>query len=125
MKYIKKFEMKNDKKYYPFHDIAYFVDWFEKKYIEEMVGWNIYNSDFISKKWYSDNDCFWQIQMNDENEDEFFESDEDAIIVAKKLGLMIDKEGVVVGYNGDLFIENDVPNSNILDIYKNMIKYNL
>jgi hypothetical protein len=106
-------------KIYPFKEITPFIEWFNNTYSVQMKkeGWFIAMSDFSSRK-YKDGD-FWQVERNDE--DEIIEDDIIACDLAEKYGLIIDDEGVVIGFNGVSFLDH--PES--LDFYKHMNKYNL
>ena len=139
MKYIIKienfkFSVKLNKKFedvgreiYPFGDITPFINWFvdlnDDKMKEE--GWLISDSDFGSSHFIRPRfngialGGYWQIQKDDE--DGILYSDEDAEKSAKDLGLLLDDEGVVIGYNGVSFLEHPEE----LEVYKNANKYNL
>lgn len=126
MIHLKCFE--NHKKIlYPYNEIKYFVDWFEEKYGEIVAkqGWAIFDSDtdYPSKKYISNSNPFikfWQIEKLDDMN--ILSTDQDADELAKKMGLMIDnKYGIIIGYNGVSFLDNQEE----LDIYKNINKYNL
>jgi hypothetical protein len=127
MKYIKRFENTNNEKIiYPYNQIKYFVDWFQNFFSKkaEEQGWGIFDSDTSQplEKYISDSgkyQRFWQIESIDELE--LLKSDLDADKLAKKMGLMLDEYGLVIGYNGISFLDN--PKS--LDIYKDMSNYNL
>lgn len=125
MKYIKKYENKI-KILYPYNDIEYFINWFNNKYYSytESQGWAIFDSDtsLPQEKYISDSgkyQKFWQIQHYEDMK--ILNSDSEADILARKLGLMIDEYGVIIGYNGDFFLNN----TEILNFYKEINKYNL
>ena len=126
MKYIKKFEDVN-KKLYPFDDFTPFINWFGVMYEDVMKneGWLISDSSFDSSNFIRPVfqgkllGGYWQVQRNDE--DEIIETDIVAEKLAKKHGLLLDNDGVVVGYNDVSFIEHPEE----LVIYKDYSKYNI
>ena len=127
MKYIKTFESVN-KIVYPFQDITPFINWFVNvhKDVIKKEGWLISYSFFNSKDFtlpkFNDNNKangYWQIQRNDE--DEIIENDLVAEELAKKYKLLLNSEGVVIGYNDVSFIDHPEE----LKYYKNINKYNI
>lgn len=104
---------------YPYKKIAKFLNWYEEEwgnYAKEQ-GWFVVTSDTDApKERYKpepDNkfNLFFQVQRIDdpmEGEALFgklkndFEADE----LAKNTGLMLDKYGVVIGYDGESFLDN-------------------
>ena len=102
---------------YPFKKIEKFVEWFQEEYGDyaKRQGWAIFDSDTElpnikykhepTNKYHS----FWQIQRldnPDENEALFGKLKDDYVAddLAKKLGIMVDEFGVVIGWDGELFI---------------------
>ena len=130
MKYIKTFEKFDDKvkKLYSFEDLKHFIDWFVNVHEDTIKkeGWLISYSFFNSKDFtlpkFNDNNKangYWQIQRNDE--DEIIENDLVAEELAKKYKLLLNSEGVVIGYNDVSFIDHPEE----LKYYKNINKYNI
>lgn len=117
MKYILKFDgfaLNEDtaKIFYPFKTIKHFIEWFNEEYkgYAEAQGWSIFDSDTNApNKKYVSNGNYWQIQKLDapgagEALIGNLSSDDDADIMAKKLGLMIDEYGVIYGWEGTSFL---------------------
>lgn len=102
---------------YPHEKISKFVNWFQSEYGDYAAkqGWGIFDSDTElphtkykfepSNKWMA----VFQIQRIDnpgEGEALFgrLKNDYNADDLARKLGLMVDEYGVVIGWDGELFI---------------------
>jgi hypothetical protein len=111
----------DDKIIYPFDKIEKFVKWFNDEYgdYSNKQGWAIFDSDteIPNKKYHSIrnykgkklNGYYWQIQRldnPDENEALFgkLPNDLEADRMARKIGIMVDEYGVVIGWDGQLFI---------------------
>ena len=129
MKYIKTFEdsfYNDDKKLYPFEILTPFINWFGNvnRDIMKKEGWIISYSDFDSSNFslpkfnFNKVSGYWQVQRNDD--DDIIEDDIAAEKLAKEHGLLMDDEGVVIGYNDISFI--DYPEE--LEKYENINKYN-
>ena len=102
---------------YPYKKISKFVDWFQKEYGDYTIkqGWAIFDSDTelprIKYKYEPDNKwkSVFQVQRLDNPEEGEaligkLKDDHQADELAKKLGLMLDEFGVVIGWDGQLFI---------------------
>lgn len=102
---------------YPYSKIKKFVDWFNKEYGDyaQKQGWAIFDSDTElpdtkykmepGRKFRS----YFQIQRLDspsEGEALFgkLTNDYEADELAKKLGIMVDEFGVVIGWDGENFL---------------------
>ena len=101
---------------YPYYKVEKLVDYYKSEYDDYMdkQGWNIFQSDSPSlfDKYKSDSGYFWQVQVVDEpyGEAGFYDkegnaligisTDEEAIELARKTGLMIDDYGVITGFQG-------------------------
>ena len=102
---------------YPYKKIKKFVNWFQKEWGDYAAkqGWGIFDSDSelpaIKYTFEPDNNfhSLFQVQKIDSPEEgealigelrNDFEADE----LAKKIGLMLDEYGVVIGWDGELFI---------------------
>jgi hypothetical protein len=102
---------------YPYKKIARFLNWFEKEwgnYAEEQ-GWFIVTSDTdLPKVKYKAEEgnkynLFFQVQrIDDPMEGEALtgklKNDLEAEELAKKIGLVLDEYGVVIGWQNDIFI---------------------
>ena len=102
---------------YPYKKIARFLNWFEKEwgnYAEEQ-GWFIVTSDTdLPKVKYKPEEgnkynLFFQVQrIDDPMEGEALtgklKNDLEAEELAKKIGLVLDEYGVVIGWQNDIFI---------------------
>ena len=125
MKYIKTYKIferihkisQPAKKIYPLKDIEPFINWFNSMYgkLAERQGWSVYSSDTSMTSWKYP---VWQVEKNDDTD--ILKDDTESDNLAKKLGLMLDDMGVVIGYNGVSFIEHPEE----LEQYKNITKYN-
>ena len=111
----------DEKILYPFDKISKFVNWFQEEYGDYTTkqGWGIFDSDteapnvkYRSERTFGGkvlNGYYWQVQRLD-NPDEGeallgkLKNDYQADELAKKLGLMLDEFGVVIGWQGQLFI---------------------
>ena len=85
---------------YPFEEMRYFVEWFERKYEPQM---NIGKSSWEIK---AVDDVCWRVQRIDDDlifEEGLIPSEE-----AKELGLMLDQfgNGNIIGYNNIVFKDN-------------------
>lgn len=102
---------------YPHKKIGKFVDWFQKEYGDyaSKQGWAIFDSDteLPNTKYKSESGnkfhSYYQVQRLDspeEGEALFgkLKNDHQADVLAKKLGLVLDEFGVVIGWNGENFI---------------------
>jgi hypothetical protein len=102
---------------YPYKRIAKFVNWFDKEYGDyaQKQGWFIVTSDTeVPKIRYKPEDgnkfnLFFQVQRIDdpmEGEALFgkLKNDHEADELAKKLGLVLDEHGVVIGWDNEIFI---------------------
>ena len=102
---------------YPYARIAKFVTWFDKEFGDYAAkqGWFIVSSDSdIPKIRYKPEDgnkfnLFFQVQRIDdpmEGEALFgkLKNDHEADELAKKLGLVLDEHGVVIGWDNEIFI---------------------
>ncbi len=102
---------------YPFKKISKFVDWFQQEYKDYAAkqGWAIFDSDTevpnIKYKHEPDNKrwSYFQVQrLDNPAEDEALfgrlSDDMQADELAKKLGLVLDEFGVIIGWKGQLFI---------------------
>lgn len=102
---------------YPYARIAKFVTWFDKEFGDYAAkqGWFIVSSDSdIPKIRYKPEDgnkfnLFFQVQRIDdpmEGEALFgrLKNDHEADELAKKLGLVLDEHGVVIGWDDEIFI---------------------
>ena len=106
---------------YPFDKISKFVNWFQEEYGDyaSKQGWAIFDSDteLPNVKYRSERifggkvltGYYWQVQrLDNPDEDESLfgklKNDYQADELAKKLGLMLDEFGVVIGWEGQLFI---------------------
>jgi hypothetical protein len=114
-------EEHDDKIIYPFDKIQKFVKWFNDEYgdYSNKQGWAIFDSDteIPNKKYHSIrnyggkilNSYYWQIQRLDSTEEGEalfgrLSNDFDADRLARKVGIMVDEYGVVIGWDGQLFI---------------------
>lgn len=107
--------LKENKTVYPYQKIRKFVDWFSSEYGDYMnkQGWAIFSADPEVTKYDTSDGLFWQVQVIDDPE-EFYDSEGNALIGistdqeawdrAAKLGIMLDEYGIIIGYNGNLFI---------------------
>jgi len=106
-----------DKIIYPYKKISKFVDWFQKEYGDYTTkqGWAIFDSDTelprIKYNYEPDNKwkSVFQVQrLDNPQEGEALmgqlKDDSQADELAKKLGLMLDEFGVVIGWDNQLFI---------------------
>lgn len=105
---------------YPYKKIAKFLKWYEQEwgsYAEEQ-GWFIVTSDTdtpkIKYKAEEGNkyNLFFQVQRIDdpmEGEAKFgrLKNDSEADELAKKTGLMLDEFGVVIGWEGESFLDKE------------------
>lgn len=102
---------------YPYKRISKFVNWFDKEYGDyaQKQGWFIVTSDTeVPKIRYKPEDgnkfnLFFQVQRIDdpmEGEALFgkLKNDHEADELAKKLGLVLDEHGVVIGWDNEIFI---------------------
>ena len=102
---------------YPFKKISKFVDWFQQEYKDYAAkqGWAIFDSDTevpnIKYKHEPDNKrwSYFQVQrLDNPAEDEALfgrlSDDMQADELAKKLGLVLDEFGVIIGWKDQLFI---------------------
>lgn len=102
---------------YPYAKIAKFLDWYEKEFgdFAKQQGWGIFTSDAsmpqIKYKAEPGNkyNYFFEVQrIDDPIEGEALggklETDMEAERLAAKTGLMMDEYGVIIGYDGELFI---------------------
>jgi len=107
----------DSKTLYPYARIAKFVTWFDKEFGDYAAkqGWFIVSSDSdIPKIRYKPEDgnkfnLFFQVQRIDdpmEGEALFgrLKNDHEADELAKKLGLVLDEHGVVIGWDNEIFI---------------------
>lgn len=128
MKFIKKFEsfVNNsgeledfgDKKIYPSKVLDKFIVWFTEEFDEYMnkQGWTIFNIDAneITNDYVSSDGTVYQVQVVDFPEEFYNEDDDNALCgistdveawtLAKKLNLILDDNGIIIGYDGELFI---------------------
>ena len=102
---------------YPYKRIAKFLDWFEKEWGDyaKKQGWFVVTSDTdVPKIKYkpeegNKSNLFFQVQrIDDPMEGEALlgklKSDMEADEMAKKIGLVLDKFGVVIGWEDQIFI---------------------
>jgi len=102
---------------YPYSRIAKFVTWFDKEFGDYAAkqGWFIVSSDSdVPKIRYKPEDgnkfnLFFQVQRIDdpmEGEALFgrLKNDQEADELAKKIGLVLDENGVVIGWENEIFI---------------------
>ena len=102
---------------YPYKKISNFVNWFQSEYGDYAAkqGWGVFSSDtditHTKYKFEPSNKYMnvFQVEKLDSPEEGEalignLESDYDAEELAKKLGLMLDEYGVVIGWDGDLFL---------------------
>jgi hypothetical protein len=111
----------NNKIFYDYDKIKKFVDWFESEYGDYALkqGWAIFDSDteLPNEKYHSErtyngkilNGYYWQVQRldspgKDEAQFGILDNDTQADELARKLGLMVDKYGVVYGWDGQSFL---------------------
>jgi len=109
---------------YPYHKIEKLVSYYKEEYRDYMdkQGWFIFQSDSpsIGDKYNSDyNGYFWQVQVVDEpyGEAGFYnkkgnaligiKTDQEAIQLARKTGLMVDDNGLVYGFQGHSLLDNN------------------
>lgn len=119
----------NEKIIYPFDKIGKLVSWFNDEYGDypNKQGWAIFDSDteLPNEKYHSIrnykgktlNGYYWQVQRldNPEEGEALFGrlyNDFDADRMARKLGLMVDDFGVIYGYDGVSFLDNNIQESN-------------
>jgi hypothetical protein len=106
----------DSKIHYPYQKISKFIDWFNEEYgdYSEKQGWAIFHSDTdLPKIKYNSDDkygAFFQVQrIDDPDADEALfgklKDDDQADELAKKLGLMLDEYGVVIGWDGESFLD--------------------
>ena len=102
---------------YPYSRIAKFLDWYEKEwgdYAKEQ-GWGIFTSDsdtpkikYKAEPGNKYNYVFEVQRIDDPIEGEALmgklKTDMEAERLAEKTGLMLDEYGVIIGFNGELFI---------------------
>jgi hypothetical protein len=109
---------------YPYKKIGVFVKWFNQEYkgYPEKQGWSIFSADteIPNVKYISDGPRggYWQIQKLDfpgkgEALIGNLENDHVADDMARKVGLMVDEYGVVHGYRGKSFLDEDIQESSI------------
>lgn len=102
---------------YPYKSVAKFLNWFEKEYGDyvKKQGWFVVTSDTdVPKTKYKPEkgnkyNLFFQVQRIDdpmEGEALFgkLKNDHQADELAKKIGLMLDEFGVVIGWDGESFL---------------------
>ena len=105
------------KKEYPYKRIAKLVKWFDSEYgnYASKQGWSIFTSDSHLPKIKYKNEpenkynLFFQVQrIDDPIEGEAIggrlKNDSEAIELAKKLGLLLDEYGVIIGWDGESYI---------------------
>lgn len=103
---------------YPYNKIGKLVDWFQSEYGDyaEKQGWSIFDSDtevpHIKYKFEpsNKNKSVYQVQRFDDPEEGQalfgrLKNDYEADDLARKLGLMVDEYGVVIGWDGQSFLE--------------------
>jgi hypothetical protein len=99
---------------YPYYKIEKLIDYYKSEFSDYMdkQGWNIFQSDAPSlfDRYNSDSGYFWRVEVIDEpyGEAGFYDeegnslvgisTDEEAIELARKTGLMIDNLGVIIGF---------------------------
>ncbi len=102
---------------YPYSKIAKFVTWFDKEFGDYAAkqGWFIVSSDSdVPKIRYQPEDgnkfnLFFQVQRIDDPMDGEalfgrLKNDQEAYELAKKIGLVLDENGVVIGWENEIFI---------------------
>lgn len=102
---------------YPYKKIGKFVEWFQSEFGDYATkqGWAIFDSDtevpHVKYKFEPSNKFMsvYQVQRLDDPEDGSalfgkLKDDYQADDLAKKLGLMLDEYGVVIGWNGESFL---------------------
>lgn len=102
---------------YPFKKVSKFVEWFQSEFGKYAAsqGWSIFDSDTdipnVKYKHEPTNSrkSYFQVQRLDdpeEGEAQFgrLKNDYQADELAKKLGIMIDEYGVVIGWDGNSFL---------------------
>lgn len=112
--------VEEEKILYPYKKISKFVDWFQKEWGDYATkqGWAIFDSDTeISHQKYKFEPSnkfmsVFQVQRldsPDEGEALFgrLKNDYAADDLAKKLGLMLDEFGIVIGWDGESFLEDN------------------
>lgn len=106
---------------YPYDKIAHYVNFINTVYenIMKEQGWIIVtsgtilpNERYISTDKFGD---YWQVQRIDEYEDEsgkpvfpILHDDTKAWELAKKIGLILDEDGIVIGFRNKNFLKSDV-----------------
>jgi len=123
----------NEKIIYPFDKIGKLVNWFNDEYGDypNKQGWAIFDSDteLPNEKYHSIrnykgktlNGYYWQVQRldNPEEGEALFGrlyNDFDADRMARKLGLMVDEFGVIYGYDGVSFLDNNIQESILKEV---------
>jgi len=126
-------EETKDKILYPFDKIGKFVKWFNDEYgdYQNKQGWAIFDSDseipnekYNSVRTYKGKTLsgyYWQIQRLDnpgDNEALFgkLSSDFEADRMARKLSIMVDEYGVIYGYDGVSFLDNNIQESILKEV---------
>jgi len=102
----------NEREIYLYKEIKYFVEWFTEKYrkVANFDGWDIFNSDTdVPREKYISNDKynnFFQVQRLDD--EEILDSDNEADILAKEIGIILDPYnfGLVLGFNNIDFLDH-------------------
>jgi len=102
---IKKFEnFKSDNLIeYPYLKIDIFVEWFELMYSKKMnnEGWAIYLKTTTGKKYVNNFGDVVFVAFDTEENDDL-----SARCIARKMGLVINDDGVLIGYNNISFLEH-------------------
>ena len=115
-KIIREEIQKSFKKNYPYYKIEKLIDFYKEEFQDYMnkQGWDIFESDnpIFYDNYKSDGGYFWQVQVIDEpyGESGFYDekgnaligitTDQEAINLARKTGLMVDDDGLVYGFKG-------------------------